>query len=61
MNEPYGDDVKEPQPSECDLIAEQIVFTYLHLAAEEKLTLALIKPIPFVLLTKPFRSGYCRC
>ncbi len=36
--------VKEPQPSEYDLIKEdQIVFTYLHLAAEEKLTRALIK------------------
>ncbi len=36
--------VKEPQPSEYGLIREdQIVFTYLHLAAEEKLTRALIK------------------
>ncbi|BCL61989.1 alanine dehydrogenase [Desulfomarina profundi] len=36
--------VKEPQPSEYDLIRkDQIVFTYLHLAAEEKLTKALIK------------------
>lgn len=36
--------VKEPQPSEYDLIREnQIVFTYLHLAAAEELTLALIK------------------
>ena len=36
--------VKEPMPSEYDLIREdQIVFTYLHLAAEEKLTNALIK------------------
>jgi alanine dehydrogenase len=36
--------VKEPQPSEYDLIRPgQIVFTYLHLAAEETLTLALIK------------------
>ena len=35
--------VKEPQPSEYGLIREgQIVFTYLHLAAEEKLTNALI-------------------
>ena len=35
--------VKEPQPSEYDLIREdQIVFTYLHLAAAEKLTHALI-------------------
>ena len=36
--------VKEPQPSEYDLIREdQIVFTYLHLAAAEELTHALIK------------------
>ncbi|QTA79998.1 Alanine dehydrogenase [Desulfonema limicola] len=36
--------VKEPQPLEYDLIRkDQIVFTYLHLAAEEKLTHALIK------------------
>ena len=36
--------VKEPQPSEYDLIRErQIVFTYLHLAAAEKLTRVLIK------------------
>ncbi len=35
--------VKEPQPSEYDLIRkDQIVFTYLHLAAEEELTKALI-------------------
>ncbi len=36
--------VKEPQPSEYDLIREdQIVFTYLHLAADEDLTNAMIK------------------
>jgi alanine dehydrogenase len=36
--------VKEPLPSEYDLIRkDQIVFTYLHLAANEKLTSALIK------------------
>jgi alanine dehydrogenase len=36
--------VKEPLPSEYELIREdQIVFTYLHLAASEELTLALIK------------------
>jgi alanine dehydrogenase len=35
--------VKEPQPSEYELIREdQIVFTYLHLAAEQQLTEALI-------------------
>lgn len=35
--------VKEPQPSEYDLIREgQIIFTYLHLAADERLTNALI-------------------
>ncbi len=36
--------VKEPLPSEYDLIRkDQIIFTYLHLAAAEKLTHALIK------------------
>ncbi|MFV0437241.1 MAG: alanine dehydrogenase [Desulfopila sp.] len=36
--------VKEPQPSEYQLIRkDQIVFTYLHLAADEQLTRALIK------------------
>ena len=36
--------VKEPLPSEYDLIREgQIVFTYLHLAADERQTQALIK------------------
>jgi alanine dehydrogenase len=36
--------VKEPLPSEYDLIREgQIVFTYLHLAANEKLTRALMQ------------------
>jgi alanine dehydrogenase len=36
--------VKEPQPQEYDLIREdQIVFTYLHLAADEQQTRALIK------------------
>ena len=35
--------VKEPQPQEYPLIREgQIVFTYLHLAADEQLTRALI-------------------
>lgn len=36
--------VKEPQPSEFDLIKEdQILFTYLHLAADKDLTTALLK------------------
>ena len=36
--------VKEPLPAEYDLIREdQIVFTYLHLAAAEELTKALVK------------------
>ncbi len=36
--------VKEPQPAEYDMIREdQIVFTYLHLAADEQQTHALIK------------------
>ena len=35
--------VKEPQESECKLIRkDQIIFSYLHLAAEEKLTKMLI-------------------
>jgi len=36
--------VKEPLPSEYELIREgQIIFTYLHLAAAEELTNVLIK------------------
>ncbi len=36
--------VKEPQESECALIREgQIIFSYLHLAAEEKLTKLLVQ------------------
>ena len=36
--------VKEPQPSEYEMIREgQIVFTYLHLAADEPQTRALVK------------------
>ncbi len=36
--------VKEPQKSECEMIKEgQIIFSYLHLAAEPELTKALIK------------------
>ena len=36
--------VKEPQPSEYDLIREgQIVFTYFHFAPNEPLTMAIIK------------------
>ncbi len=36
--------VKEPQPSEYDLIQkDQIVFTYLHLAADKQQTLALLQ------------------
>lgn len=36
--------VKEPQPSEYELIREnQIIFTYLHLAADEQQTKALIR------------------
>jgi len=38
--------VKEPLPSEYNLIREgQIVFTYLHLAANETLTAALVKSL----------------
>ncbi|MFH2060015.1 MAG: alanine dehydrogenase [Pseudomonadota bacterium] len=36
--------VKEPQPSEFDLIKkDQIIFTYLHLAANKSLTMSLLK------------------
>ncbi len=36
--------VKEPQPSEYDLLREgQVLFTYLHLAADEELTKAMLK------------------
>jgi alanine dehydrogenase len=36
--------VKEPMPSEYDMIrADQIVFTYFHLAADETLTKAMVK------------------
>jgi len=36
--------VKEPQPTECQMLKEgQILFTYLHLAADKKLTEALIQ------------------
>jgi alanine dehydrogenase len=36
--------VKEPQPAECLLLREgQILYTYLHLAAEPDLTAALVK------------------
>jgi alanine dehydrogenase len=53
--------VKEPLPAEYDLIREgQIVFTYLHLAAAEELTKALIKSkavcIAYETIQKPDRS-----
>jgi alanine dehydrogenase len=53
--------VKEPLPPEYDLIREgQIVFTYLHLAAAEELTNALIKSksvcIAYETIQKPDRS-----
>ncbi len=53
--------VKEPLPSEYELIREgQIVFTYLHLAAAEALTQALIKSkavcIAYETIQKPDRS-----
>jgi alanine dehydrogenase len=53
--------VKEPLPPEFDLIREgQIVFTYLHLAAAEELTKALIKSkavcIAYETIQKPDRS-----
>jgi alanine dehydrogenase len=53
--------VKEPLPSEYNLIRQdQIVFTYLHLAAAEELTHALIKSkavcIAYETIQKPDRS-----
>jgi len=53
--------VKEPLPAEYDLIRQgQIVFTYLHLAAAEELTKALIKSkavcIAYETIQKPDRS-----
>jgi alanine dehydrogenase len=53
--------VKEPLPAEYDLIRQdQIVFTYLHLAAAEELTHALIKSksvcIAYETIQKPDRS-----
>ena len=53
--------VKEPLPAEYDLIRkDQIVFTYLHLAAAEELTHALIKSksvnIAYETIQKPDRS-----
>jgi alanine dehydrogenase len=53
--------VKEPLPPEYDLIRkDQIVFTYLHLAAAEELTHALIKSkgicIAYETIQKPDRS-----
>jgi len=53
--------VKEPLPAEYDLIRQgQIVFTYLHLAAAEELTRALIKSkavcIAYETIQKPDRS-----
>ncbi len=53
--------VKEPLPSEYELIRKgQIVFTYLHLAAAEALTQALIKSravcIAYETIQKPDRS-----
>src|SRR5512138_228163 len=53
--------VKEPLPSEYPLIRkDQIVFTYLHLAADEKQTKALIKSkciaIAYETVQRPDRS-----
>ena len=56
--------VKEPLPAEYDLIREdQIVFTYLHLAAAEELTHALSRVSPLILPMKPYkkRTAPCRC
>jgi alanine dehydrogenase len=50
--------VKEPLPSEYDLIREnQIVFTYLHLAAAEGLTHALIKSRAICIAYETIQKG----
>ncbi|MBU2510592.1 alanine dehydrogenase [bacterium] len=50
--------VKEPLPQEYDLIREdQIVFTYLHLAAAEELTNALIKSKSICIAYETIQSG----
>lgn len=53
--------VKEPQKSECDMIKKgQIIFSYLHLAAEPELTKMLIKSgcvaVAFETVSAPDRS-----
>ena len=49
--------VKEPQPSEYELIRQgQIVFTYLHLAADEELTRALMQDRLRASPTRPSRT-----
>ena len=50
--------VKEPQPSEYDLIRkDQIVFTYFHLAANEALTRAMIKSKSIVIAYETIQNA----
>ena len=50
--------VKEPQPSEYDMIREgQIVFTYLHLAADEQQTHALIQSKSIAIAYETIEKG----
>ena len=55
--------VKEPQPEECALLRDgQILFTYLHLAADPGQTDALVpraRPIAYETVTA--RTARCRC
>ena len=56
--------VKEPLPAEYDLIREgQIIFTYLHLAADERRPGRSLKARRSVSPMKPFRNRTdpCRC
>ena len=54
--------VKEPQPSEYELIREgQIVFTYLHLAADEQQTRALMKANQSISLTEQSKRTMDPC
>ena len=57
--------VKEPQPAKCAMLRPgQIVFTYFHLAADRKLTEALLATgsiaVAYETLERRPRAG-CRC
>lgn len=49
--------VKEPQPAEFDMLRkDQIIFTYLHLAADETLTRALIRSGSIIMAYETIQS-----